>query len=52
MRNLSEGMEGPAREAWIDTYCAAHPLDDLSAATRALVTELTGKWLAAHPAHK
>jgi hypothetical protein len=26
--------------AWIDTYCAAHPLDNLAQATGMLVTEL------------
>jgi len=31
-----QGMFG-----WVDNYCAAHPLDDLSYAAGALVTELT-----------
>jgi hypothetical protein len=37
---LTGGTDNEGLWAWIDGYCATHPLDDLSTATYALVEEL------------
>ena len=50
--DLTESTDVPGLFAWIDNYCAAHPLDHLSEATKALTIELVDKWLTAHPARR
>ena len=49
IRNLTEGTDTEGIMAWIDNYCAAHPLDLLDDATMALTAESRTKWLIAHP---
>jgi hypothetical protein len=39
--NITNGTDANGVFAWIDTYCAAHPLDQISTATVALVAELS-----------
>jgi len=39
-KDVAEGIDTDGLLAWIDSYCAAHPLTDLSGATVALVDEL------------
>lgn len=51
-RHLSEGTDQPGIMAWIDNYCAAHPLEQRALAAKALTDELSAKWLAAHSARK
>ncbi|HEX3486256.1 MAG TPA: hypothetical protein VHT51_14430 [Micropepsaceae bacterium] len=51
-RNLIEQTDSEGVFAWIDSYCAAHALLPLSEAASALVSELSAKWLAAHPPRK
>jgi hypothetical protein len=41
--NVAAGADSDAIAAWIDTYCAAHPLDDLAHAARALVEDLRAR---------
>jgi len=38
--DMSRGFDIEALLAWIDTYCAAHPLDNVLTAARSLVIEL------------
>ena len=38
--NVSSSTDGNGILAWIDNYCAAHPLDNIEKATVALVSEL------------
>jgi hypothetical protein len=38
--NIAAGTDADGIEAWIDTYCAAHPLDTINSAVEALTTEL------------
>jgi hypothetical protein len=51
-RSLTESTDLDGVFAWIDNYCAAHPLVDLVSATTGLIQELSAKWLAAHPRGK
>ena len=37
--------------AWIDNYCATHPLDNIAAATIALITELSQRAVSGQPAN-
>ena len=46
--DLLEGTDIDGANAWVDNYCAAHPLVKLAAAAQALTVELTDKWLSAH----
>lgn len=39
-KDLLGGVSPATALAWIDTYCTAHPLDGLSAAGNAFMTEL------------
>lgn len=36
----TQGTDSAGMAAWIDSYCLAHPLDDLSRAAHALVHEM------------
>jgi hypothetical protein len=38
--DVLQGMDGRAIAAWIDNYCAQHPLDQLSSAGPPLLNEL------------
>jgi hypothetical protein len=38
---IAKGTDSSGAFAWIDNYCAQHPLNDLSDATIALVEELS-----------
>jgi hypothetical protein len=38
--NIAAGTDPAGIEAWLDTYCGAHPLETIEAATQALTTEL------------
>jgi hypothetical protein len=38
--NITKGFKAQQIFAWIDQYCAAHPLEDLNKATRNLIREL------------
>lgn len=38
--DATHGVDQDGLYAWLDTYCAAHPLDDLAKATRELAHEL------------
>jgi hypothetical protein len=38
--NIAAGTDPAGIEAWLDTYCRAHPLETIEAATQALTTEL------------
>jgi hypothetical protein len=50
--SLSEGTDVEGLFSYIDNYCAAHPLDNLAAASEVLSRELVAKWHAAHPARQ
>jgi hypothetical protein len=39
--SLAKGMDVNGLFAWIDNYCAAHPLDSISIAADALIAELS-----------
>lgn len=39
--DMLDGMNGAQLVAWMDNYCAGHPLDDVPAAANALVDELS-----------
>jgi hypothetical protein len=48
--NVAEGTDMNGVFAWMDTYCAAHPLDPIAKAAIALVAELSKRWSGgAHP---
>lgn len=49
VRDLAEGTDNAGLMAWIDNYCAAHPLNALTEAAIHLADELMVKWHAAHP---
>src|SRR4029079_7554799 len=40
--DISKGTDADGLWAWIDNYCAQHPLENLAEATDNLVLELTG----------
>ena len=40
-RTYPNGIDNNGIFAWIDNYCAAHPLDSIATATIALVAELS-----------
>jgi len=48
-RNLSEGTDSDGLFGWIDNYCTAHPLEDLSSAAMALELELINRHEGAAP---
>ncbi len=39
--DIANGIDANGVFAWIDNYCAAHPLDNITRATIALITELS-----------
>ena len=39
--NVLSGIDNNGIFAWIDNYCAAHPLDDIATATFAFIAELS-----------
>ena len=41
--NVQGGADANAIGAWLDNYCAAHPLDDIDTATRALISDLKAR---------
>ncbi len=41
--NVAAGTDSDGIAAWIDTYCAAHPQDDLAHAARALIEDLRAR---------
>lgn len=41
--NLSKGTDTEGLYAWIDNYCAAHPLNRLSTASTALMNDLLAR---------
>lgn len=41
--NISAGTDADGLMLWLDSYCQAHPLDNLGTATSALVAELKAR---------
>jgi len=41
--NVSNGIDANGIMAWVDNYCAAHPLDTIATATIELVSDLSKK---------
>jgi hypothetical protein len=41
--NVTASVDADGMMAWVDNYCAANPLESVSAASIALLTELTKK---------
>lgn len=39
--DVANGIDANGVFAWIDNYCAAHPLDSIATATIALISELS-----------
>jgi hypothetical protein len=39
--DIANGIDSNGLFAWIENYCAAHPLDTIAAATIALITDLS-----------
>ena len=52
VRDLAEDTDNRGLFAYIDNYCAVHPLETVYVAATDLTNELLAKWLAAHPARK
>ena len=50
--DLTAGTDVEGIKAWVDNYCAAHPLDDLASAASALVGELVTRLPAKHKSSK
>jgi hypothetical protein len=41
--DVMKGIDANGVFAWMDNFCAAHPLDQIATATMALITELSNR---------